>query len=57
MIKKYYGLRNKLSASELSRSLIDEAGILNQFKNSKDEESKERYDNVVELLNSIEWLL
>ena len=54
LIKKYYGLRNKLSASELSRSLIDEAGILNQFKNSKDEESKERYDNVVELLNSID---
>ena len=54
LIKKYYALRNKLNASEFSRSLIDEAGILNQFKNSKDEESKERYDNVVELLNSID---
>ena len=54
LIKKYYGLRNKLSANELSRSLIDEAGILSQFKNSKDEDSKERYDNVVELLNSID---
>ena len=54
LIKKYYGLRNKLSANELSRSLIDEAGVLRQFKNSKDEDSKERYDNVVELLNSID---
>ena len=54
LIKKYYGLRNKLSANELSRSLIDEAGILSKFKNSKDEDSKERYDNVVELLNSID---
>ena len=27
---------------------------MSQFKNSKDEESKERYDNVVELLNSID---
>ena len=54
LIKKYYGLRNKLSANELSRSLIDEAGILSKFKNSKDEDSKERYDNVIELLNSID---
>ena len=54
LIKKYHGLRNKLSANELSRSLIDEAGILSKFKNSKDEDSKERYDNVVELLNSID---
>jgi len=54
LIKKYHGLRNKLSANELSRSLIDEAGILSKFKNSKDEDSKERYDNVIELLNSID---
>ena len=53
LIKKYYGLRNKLSANELSRSLIEDAGILNQFKNSSDSDAKERYDNILELLNSI----
>jgi len=54
LIKKYYGLRNKFSASELSRSLIEEAGIIAQFKNSTDQDAKERYDNIVELLNSID---
>ena len=54
LIKKYYGLRNKLSANELSRSLIEDAGILNQFKNSSDSDAKERYDNIIELLNSID---
>ena len=54
LIKKYHGLRNKLSANELSRSLIEDAGILNQFKNSSDSDAKERYDNIIELLNSID---
>ena len=54
LIKKYYGLRNKLSANELSRSLIEDAGILNQFKNFSDSDAKERYDNIIELLNSID---
>ena len=54
LIRKYYGLRNKLSANELSRSLIEDAGILNQFKNSSDSDAKERYDNIIELLNSID---
>ncbi|MEL1231030.1 MAG: UvrD-helicase domain-containing protein [Candidatus Neomarinimicrobiota bacterium] len=54
LIRKYYSLRNKLSANELSRSLIEDAGILNQFKNSSDSDAKERYDNIIELLNSID---
>ncbi len=54
LIKKYHGLRNKLSASELSRSLIEEAGILSQFKKSLGSDDRERYENVVELLNSID---
>ena len=49
LIKKYHGLRNKLSASELSRSLIEEAGILSQFKKSQGPDDRERYENVVEL--------
>ena len=54
LIKKYHSLRNKLSANELSRSLVEDSGILNQFKNSSDSDAKERYDNIIELLNSID---
>ena len=54
LIKKYHGLRNRLSASELSRSLIEEAGVLGQYKKSRDSDDRERYENVVELLNSID---
>ena len=54
LIKKYHDLRNKLSASELSRSLIEEAGVLNSFKQSQSPDDRERFDNVTEVLNSIE---
>jgi len=54
LIKKYHDLRNKLSASELSRSLIEEAGILNLFKQSQSPDDRERFDNVTEVLNSID---
>ncbi len=54
LIKKYYDLRNKLSASELTRSLIEEAGVLKLFKESTDPDDRERYENVSELLNGID---
>ena len=54
LIKKYHGLRNKFSASELSRSLIEDAGILKYFKKSDDPNDRDRYENIVELLNSID---
>ena len=54
MIKKYHSLREKLSASELARSLVEEAGILKFFKESTESEARERFDNVAELLTSIE---
>ena len=54
IIKKYHDLRNKLSASELARSLVEDVGILSALKNSNDISSKDRYANVGELLNSIE---
>ncbi len=54
LIKKYHGLRNKLSASELSRALIEDAGILVSYKKSNISEDKEKYENVIELLNSID---
>ncbi len=54
LINKYHLLREKLSANELARSLIEEAGILKLFKNSSDQEDKDRLENVNELLNSID---
>ena len=54
IIMKYNDLINKLSASELVRSLVEEIGILTFFKTSKDLDSKDRYDNIAELLTSIE---
>jgi len=54
LINKYHTLRNKLSANELSRSLIEEVGILNKFKKSDNIEDKEKYENILELLNSID---
>jgi len=54
LVKKYHSLRNKLSANELSRSLIEEVGVLSKFKKSENPEDKERYENILELLNSID---
>mgnify|MGYP001412760007 CR=1 FL=1 len=54
LIKKYSVLQKKLDASELSRSLIEESGILNFYKESQDVENKDRYENILELLNSID---
>ena len=54
LIKKYHDLTDKLSASEISRSLIEEAGIVKQFKDSTDPFNKERLENINELLLSID---
>ncbi len=54
IIKKYHDLRNDLSATELSRSLVEDLGILSFFKNSTEPDSKDRFENVAELLTSIE---
>ncbi|GIQ98653.1 hypothetical protein CM15mP5_0880 [bacterium] len=54
VIIKYHDLRNKLSASELARSLVEEIEILSHYKDSKEPEAKDRFDNVAELLTSIE---
>ena len=54
VIIKYHELRKKLSASEIARSLVEEIGILSYFKESKEPDAKDRFDNVAELLTSIE---
>ena len=54
LIKKYSGLQKKLNASELSRSLIEESGIIKYYRDSQEVENKDRYENIQELLNSID---
>ena len=54
LIKKYHNLRFKLSPGELTRALVEDAGIQTYFKESLDPEDAERLDNFKELLNSID---
>lgn len=52
-IDKYQTLRSKMSLSELTRSLVDEMGILKIFKEEATPESLSRWENVQELLSAI----
>ena len=54
LIKKYNQLLLKLNASELARALVEEVGILSFYKKQDNIEDNERYDNVLEILNSID---
>ena len=54
LIKKYNQLLTKLNASELARALVEEVGVLNFYKKQDNIEDNERYDNVLEILNSID---
>lgn len=52
-IAKYAALQDKISVSELVRTLVDEIGILPLFKTEGSVEAMSRYDNVVELMSAI----
>ncbi len=53
VIEKYKSLLTTMSLSELSRSLVDELGILRQLKEEGTVESMARWENVQELLAAI----
>lgn len=53
LIQKFIDLKTVLSASELSRSLVDDIGILKEFKEEGTVESLSRMENVHELLSAI----
>lgn len=53
LIQKFIDLKTVLSASELSRSLVDDIGILKAFKEEGTVESLSRMENVHELLSAI----
>lgn len=53
LLDKYMILRDQLSVGELTRALIDELGIIALFKEEKSAESRQRIENIEELLSSI----
>jgi DNA helicase-2/ATP-dependent DNA helicase PcrA len=53
MIKKYSEVKEELSPGELARSIVDEMGIIREFRNEGTEESMDRMYNVQELLSGI----
>ncbi len=53
LLRKYIELKTKISASELARALVDEIGILTEFKMEGTPEALARRENVQELLSAI----
>lgn len=53
LVQKFIELKSVLSASELSRSLVDDIGLLKEFKQEGTVESLSRMENVHELLSAI----
>lgn len=52
-LRKYADLRPTMSVSEWSKALVDDLGILRQFKEERTAESMARWENVQELLNAL----
>ncbi|MBN1561443.1 UvrD-helicase domain-containing protein [candidate division KSB1 bacterium] len=53
LIRKYQALQNQVSAAELASTLVEELGILRQFKEENTIDSATRAENVRELLQAI----
>lgn len=52
LLDKYVDLKEKLSIGELMAALVDELGIIRLYKDENTQESKQRLENVQELLAS-----
>lgn len=53
LLDKYIVLKDKLSAGELSRALIDELGLIRMFRDENTPESLSRMENINELLSAL----
>ncbi|MCS7229385.1 MAG: 3'-5' exonuclease [Candidatus Kryptonium sp.] len=53
LIGKYIDLKNKISASELVRALVDDIGLIRYYKQEGTPESQQRIENIEELLSAI----
>ncbi|MBI9070285.1 MAG: UvrD-helicase domain-containing protein [Melioribacteraceae bacterium] len=54
LLNKYVELKDKLSLAELTSALVDELGILRMYKEENTAESRQKYENVQELLSAIQ---
>ncbi|MBI5472159.1 MAG: UvrD-helicase domain-containing protein [Ignavibacteriae bacterium] len=53
LLQKYIALKESVNVSELARALVDDLGILRQFKDENTIESLARRENVLELLSAL----
>lgn len=53
MLTRYFSLKGSLSANELARMVVDEAGFLRVLKEEGTPEALERRENILELLSAI----
>ncbi|CUU05212.1 DNA helicase-2 / ATP-dependent DNA helicase PcrA [Candidatus Thermokryptus mobilis] len=53
LIQKYIDLKDKISAGELSRALIDDLGLIRLYKEDGGPEALQRIENIEELLSAI----
>jgi len=53
LLTKYISFRDKMSASELARTLVDELGFLSTLKAEGTPEALSRWENIQELLSAI----
>ena len=53
LLVKYIELKDKLSAGELTRALVDELGLIRMFKDERTPESHQRLENIHQLLAAI----
>jgi DNA helicase-2/ATP-dependent DNA helicase PcrA len=53
LLRKYLALKDEVSVSELARMVVDEIGILKDFKDENTQESLARRENVMELLSAL----
>lgn len=53
LIQKYIDLKNKISAGELARALVDDIGLIRFYKQEGTPEAQQRIENIEELLSAI----
>jgi len=53
LLDKYIAIKDKFSAGELTRAMVDELGVVKMFKEDKNPESLQRMENVNQLLASL----
>ena len=53
LLDKYIGLKDKLSAGELTRAMVDDLALIRMFKEEGTQEALQRMENINQLLGSL----